>query len=254
MENVFVFIVAFISSLLTFFSGFGLATILMPVLAFFVPVPIAIILTAIVHFFHNALRSIFLWMNIQWKIVAKFSITSIPATILGAFLLKKLSFVEPLATYLLLGTEHEVTILKIAIGLLFFAIATVAQFFEKALILRNIYLGGLLSGLIGGFSGNQGAIRSAYLITMKQNPNSYIATNSMIAVIVDVVRLVFYSLMFSLLFEKTNISLLTVSLGGALLGIILGMFFLKSVTIIFIKRLVVILLYLFGLLMISGII
>ncbi len=46
-------IVAFLTSILTFFSGFGLGTILMPVFALFFPVEVAIALTSVVHFSNN---------------------------------------------------------------------------------------------------------------------------------------------------------------------------------------------------------
>jgi len=50
VEYVIICLAAFLASALTFFSGFGLGTILMPVFALFFPVEVAIGLTAIVHF------------------------------------------------------------------------------------------------------------------------------------------------------------------------------------------------------------
>ena len=49
MEYVVIVIVALCVSMLTLFSGFGLGTLLMPALAIFFPVPVAIAATAIVH-------------------------------------------------------------------------------------------------------------------------------------------------------------------------------------------------------------
>ena len=53
MELFVIAAVALIASLLTFFSGFGLGTILTPVLVIFFPVEIAIALTGIVHLLNN---------------------------------------------------------------------------------------------------------------------------------------------------------------------------------------------------------
>ncbi len=53
MEFVVIPVVALLASLLTFFSGFGLGTILLPVFALFFPVDIAVALTAIVHLLNN---------------------------------------------------------------------------------------------------------------------------------------------------------------------------------------------------------
>jgi len=49
-EIIIISIAAFLTSSLTFFSGFGLGTILMPVFALFFPIEIAIALTGVVHF------------------------------------------------------------------------------------------------------------------------------------------------------------------------------------------------------------
>lgn len=53
MEIIVIAIVAFFASGLTFFSGFGLGTLLLPAFALFFPIEIAISLTAIVHFLNN---------------------------------------------------------------------------------------------------------------------------------------------------------------------------------------------------------
>lgn len=49
-------IVALLASLLTFFSGFGLGTILLPAFAIFFPVNIAVALTAIVHLLNTIFK------------------------------------------------------------------------------------------------------------------------------------------------------------------------------------------------------
>lgn len=56
MEEIIIAVVALLASALTFFSGFGLGTVLMPVFAAFFPVDLAIALTAIVHFLNNVFK------------------------------------------------------------------------------------------------------------------------------------------------------------------------------------------------------
>ncbi len=68
MEYLLVCIVAFLGSGLTFFSGFGLGTLLTPVFAIFFPVDMAIALTAIVHFLNNVFKLTLLRKNINKKI------------------------------------------------------------------------------------------------------------------------------------------------------------------------------------------
>jgi hypothetical protein len=53
MEIVIICLATFFTAILTFFSGFGLGTILLPVFAIFSPGDIAIALTGVVHFSNN---------------------------------------------------------------------------------------------------------------------------------------------------------------------------------------------------------
>jgi uncharacterized protein len=59
MEILIISIAAFIVAILTFFSGFGLGTILTPVFMLFFPVELAIALTGVVHFFNNVFGAYF---------------------------------------------------------------------------------------------------------------------------------------------------------------------------------------------------
>ena len=58
MNEIIIVFAAFAGALLTFFSGFGLGTILTPVFALFYPIEYAIIMTALVHFANNILKII----------------------------------------------------------------------------------------------------------------------------------------------------------------------------------------------------
>lgn len=53
-------------------------------------------------------------------------------------------------------------------------------------------LGGALSGFFGGLSGNQGALRSAFLLKSGLSKEAFVATGVVSAVIVDAARLVVY--------------------------------------------------------------
>jgi uncharacterized protein len=91
-------LVAFGASLLTFFSGFGLGTSLMPVFAIYFPLDQAIALTAIVHLLNNLFKLQMTWKNIDRSAFIKFGIPAIIAAFLGAFLLKYLGEMPVLST------------------------------------------------------------------------------------------------------------------------------------------------------------
>lgn len=59
MELIILCLAALIASLLTFFSGFGLGTILTPVFAIFFPLEIVVALTGVVHFLNNIFKLTF---------------------------------------------------------------------------------------------------------------------------------------------------------------------------------------------------
>ena len=61
-------LVSFSASLLTFFSGFGLGTLLMPVMALYFPLPVAIAATAVVHFANNIFKAFLLFKLINKKV------------------------------------------------------------------------------------------------------------------------------------------------------------------------------------------
>ena len=56
MEILIITLAAFATAILTFFSGFGLGTILVPVFAIFFPIELAIALTGVVHFGNNIFK------------------------------------------------------------------------------------------------------------------------------------------------------------------------------------------------------
>ncbi len=253
MEYLLIAISAFLASLVTFYSGFGLATILMPIVAVFFPLPIAIGLTAVVHLVHSLLRTGLLWKAINWKIVVRFGIPALIAVIPGAFALQQLSQIAPLKEYTLFSIPAEVSILHLCIGLLLIMFATMEMFPHKIRI-KNLILGGALSGFFGGLSGNQGAIRSAFLVQAHMNKEAFIGTNAMIGIVVDIVRLVVYSFSFGQLLIHIDKTLLGTAVGGALAGVLLGMILLRKVTIDLIQKIIIGLLYLLGILLALGII
>ncbi len=179
MNEIIIGIVAALASLLTFFSGFGLATILTPVMVIFFPVEIAIALTGIVHLLNNLFKISLVFKQINFKIGLKFGITAAVGAYIGAELLLLISNAEPLYTYSISDKTFSVTTIKLLISVLMIVFAL----FEIVPSLKNIkfkesklYIGGLVSGFFGGLSGFQGALRSAFLLRYNLSKESFIAT------------------------------------------------------------------------------
>lgn len=195
MEYFVVCLVALIASGLTFFSGFGLGTVLMPALAIFFPVPVAIGATAIVHLANNLFKLLLIGRSANKSIVVRLGIPAVAAALLGASLLTYVSSIPVIASYRIGGHVHEITIIKLVIGslIVFFSCLELMPAFAKISIdQKYMVVGGMLSGFFGGLSGNQGALRSMFLIKTGLKKEEFIGTNVVLAVMVDVGRLVVY--------------------------------------------------------------
>ena len=168
MELVLIGFIAFLASGLTLFSGFGLGTVLMPVFALFFPVSLAIGATAMVHFANNIFKFGLMAKQANWQIVARFSIPATLTALVGALLLNMFERMPLLGSYALGGSIFEITVVKAVIGTLIvlFALLELSPWFQELVLPpRWLPFGGALSGFFGGLSGNQGALRSAFLIT-----------------------------------------------------------------------------------------
>ena len=115
MQTLFICITAFLAAGLTLFSGFGLGTLLMPVLACFFPLEEAIAITAIAHFL-NILKLMLLGRYADKHVVSKFGAPALLSALLGAWVLRSLVDQIPLASYHLFNHEFHITPLQLTIS------------------------------------------------------------------------------------------------------------------------------------------
>lgn len=234
LEIVILCIAALITSLLTFFSGFGLGTILMPVFAIFFPVDLAIALTGVVHFLNNIFKLFLIGAKADKQVVIRFGVPAFLAALLGAYLLLQITNLQPLLTYTAFGHDYAITPIKLMVAILLMAFALI----EGAPSFKNLefgkdklIIGGLLSGFFGGLSGNQGALRSAFLIKSKLSKEAFIATGIVIACLVDFSRLGIYMTRFLSSGLEQNLGLVVAATASAFLGAFTGNRLLKKVTL-----------------------
>lgn len=200
MEILVVSFVALIAAALTLFSGFGLGTVLTPAFALFFPVATAVAMTAVVHLANNLFKIGLVGRDAHWPTVVRFGIPAALASLIGASLLASASSMAPWLVYEVGGRIHAITPVKSCIGIVItvFALLELSPAFARlAFPARWLLLGGCLSGFFGGLSGNQGALRSAFLIKVGLTKESYIGTSTACAVLVDIVRLGVYGVAFS---------------------------------------------------------
>lgn len=195
MELLFIGVTALLVSDLTLFSGFSLGTILMPVVALFFPLPLAITATAVVHFANNLFKFGLMARQADRRVVFRFGVSASLSAMAGAWVLDLFDDLPVLTHYAIGASEFNVTVIGVAIGslIVIFALLELSKRFQAlALPPRWLPLGGELSGFFGGLSGNQGALRSAFLLKAGLIKEAFVATGVVSAVIVDAVRLKIY--------------------------------------------------------------
>lgn len=257
MDYLIICLAALLGSGLTLFSGFGLGTLLVPVFGLFFPIEIAIILTAIVHFLNNLFKLFLLGNKANLAIVFRFGIPAILFAFFGAYVLSTLEGMQSILNYQIANHTFEITPIKSIIGivLLFFSLFEIIPSLSKLQFdQKYLPLGGILSGFFGGLSGNQGALRAAFLIRSNLSPQSYIATGVTIACLIDISRLFIYSKEIIIHHNQIDYVLLFSATLSAFIGAFWGNKFLKKVTIKNLQLFVAILLILFSILLLLGII
>jgi uncharacterized protein len=256
MEYIIICIVALIASGLTLFSGFGLGTILVPVFALFFPIDLAIALTAIVHFLNNLFKLFLLGKYANWQIIVKFGTFAIIFAFVGALCLAYISDLKPLLSYSFHGKVFYITPVKLTIAILIFVfslIDLIPSFSRLAFESKYLPLGGILSGFFGGLSGNQGALRSAFLIRAGLSKEAFIATGVVIACFTDISRLsVYYKHILKI--TPVNYLLIAIATLSAFLGAYIGNRLVKKITIHSLQIIVGFMLLLFSIALGTGLI
>jgi uncharacterized membrane protein YfcA len=229
-----IIVVAGGASLLTFFAGFGLGTLLLPAFAVFFPVPVAVALTAIVHFLNGLFKLVLVGRHASWRIVLRFGLPAIVAALAGAFVLRRLSGLGVLATYRVGDAAFSIEPVKLVIGALMIGFAFVER--SRKLVGASVSpryqpLGGLVSGFFGGLSGHQGAFRSVFLLRAGLAKEAFIGTGVAIAALIDVSRLAVYLKGDTLRHVEANLPLVASAAGAAFLGAYLGSRFLEKMTL-----------------------
>lgn len=255
MHTALILIVAFAASALTFFSGFGLGTLLLPAFAVFYPIELAVASTAVVHFLNGLFKVGLVGRFADWRIVLRFGLPAIAAAFIGAWLLFRLTDFGPLATYTVGGLHATILPAKLIVGALLFLITLLElspRFEAVALPPEYVPVGGLLSGFFGGISGMQGALRSAFLIRVGLSKEAFIGTGVVVATLIDVTRLGVYGRALLSQREELDYVLLSGAVLAAFLGAVMGHRFLRKLTLATLQRIVGIMLAIVALGLMAG--
>ncbi len=258
MEYFVVGVTAFFASGLTLYSGFGLGTVLLPAFALFFPVPTAVAATGAVHLLNNLFKGSLVGRGADWRVILRFGVPAIPAAMLGAWTLARLDATRAGYAWQALGRTFHPSAAGFLIGALMivFALLELQPWFQRlAAPARLMPVGGLLTGFLGGLSGQQGALRSMFLLKSGLDPARYIATGVMIAILIDLARLPTYWASFGAvqLTGKRELTLVAVGALSAVVGAWLGARYARKATIRTVRALVAALMLAIGVGLITGV-
>jgi uncharacterized protein len=171
--------VAIVAGALAAVAGFGIGSLLTPVLAFETGTKLAVAAIAIPHFVASAQRCWMLRRHVDRRVLLGFGVASAAGGLAGA----------------LAHAWLQSRVLGFVFGVLL-VLAAIAEFtgwMERMRWGRRAaWFTGALSGAFGGLVGNQGGIRSAAMLGFDVRKESFVATASAIALFVDAARLPVY--------------------------------------------------------------
>lgn len=206
--EILVTLVAILAGAVASVAGFGIGSLLTPLLAVRTGTRLAVALVSIPHVFGTALRFWQLKGHVNRRVFLSFGLMSAAGGLAGALL--HVWFQSRILTWVLAS-------------LLVFAGITGLLRLAQRLKFRGVlaWVAGALSGAFGGLVGNQGGIRSAALFGFDLPRDAFVATATAIALIIDAARMPVY-----LATQSADIARewLLVVLGtvGVLLGTLLG--------------------------------
>jgi uncharacterized membrane protein YfcA len=160
-------------------AGFGIGSLLTPLLALETGTRLAVAAIAVPHFIGTLQRFVKLRRYVDRRVLVGFGLTSAVGGLAGALLHTRLSsgvLAAVFGTLLLLAGISELTgwVQRVRWGR------------------RAAWIAGALSGALGGLVGNQGGIRAAAMLGFEVPRQSFVATATAIGLIVDLARLPVY--------------------------------------------------------------
>lgn len=175
--QVLVALAAFVAGAIASVAGFGIGSILTPLLATHLGMKLAVAAVSIPHVVATALRFWMLRRQVDRHVLLSFGITSAIGGLAGAI------------AHTFFG--GRVLTILLAVLLIFTGLTGLLRF-EFRFHGATAYGAGALSGFLGGLVGNQGGIRSGAMLGFDLSKEAFVATSTAVGLIVDGARMPVY--------------------------------------------------------------
>lgn len=178
-EIVYIALLTLLASLIGTLAGFGISTIMVPILLIIFPLPQTLLLVGIIHWFNDIWKIILFREGIRWKLFLAFGLPGILTSFIGSSLSLKIS--------------RE--ILSRALGVFLIAYVLFIIFnrtFKLSQKLSVAVSSGALTGFFAGIFGIGGEINAVALSAFNLEKAVYVATAGAISFMIDSTRIATY--------------------------------------------------------------
>jgi len=232
-EIIYISLLTLLASVIGTLAGFGISTIMVPVLLIILPLPQTLLLVGIIHWFNDIWKILLFRKGVRWKLFLAFGLPGIFTSFLGSSLSLKIS--------------HE--ILSRALGLFLIAYVIFIIFnrtFKLSQKLSVAISSGALTGFFAGIFGIGGEINAVALSAFNLEKAIYVATAGAISFMIDSTRIVMY-IRGGTRLDPILVSSFFIFIPVSLIGAMIGKKWIKNIPQEKFRNFVAIFIFLFGL-------
>lgn len=227
-----ILIAAILAGAVAAMSGFGIGSLLTPVLMLSMPTVEAVALLALPHAVATLVRMVRLRQHVHWPTLRQFGVASAAGGLAGAVLQSRLG-------------SPTLTLVLAALLMLVGATELLQRPVPLPATRSWRVAGGVLSGIFGGLVGNQGGIRTAALLGFGLSARTLVATATVSALLVDLARTPIYLLESGELISR-SLPLVFLLIVGVTIGTFVGVPLLSRIPVAVYRRAIGALLLLVG--------
>lgn len=178
-QIILIIFLTFFSAVIGTITGFGISTIMVPIMAFILPIPETLLFVGIIHWFSDIWKIIFFKKGVNLKLIFLFGVPGV----LVSFFAAQIPFL------------FSANFLKQLLGvflILYSVILMIKPKWKLKANNNNAIIGGSLTGFVSAVFGSGGAIRSTFLTAYNLKKEVFIFTSGVIAFFIDSTRIIQY--------------------------------------------------------------
>lgn len=232
-EIIYIALLTMFASIIGTLAGFGISTVMVPILLLVLPLPQTLLLVGVVHWFNDIWKMLLFRKGIKLRLLLAFGLPGIITSFIGSSLS--------------LSISRE--ILSRALGIFLIAYVLFIVFnktFQLSQRLSVALSGGALTGFFAGIFGIGGEINAVALSAFNLEKAVYVATSGAISFMIDSTRIATY-IEGGVRLEPTILSGFLIFIPASLFGAMIGKRWIEKIPQEKFRSLVAIFIFLFGL-------